>query len=80
MPADIASGLPDSVPAWYTGPEGAIRIPIRLTQNDMAGMVGASRVSVNKVLVHYKERKYISIDAASRITLHDQEALAQRCQ
>ena len=61
-------------------PDGAIRIPIRLTQNDMAGMVGASRVSVNKVLVHYKERKYISIDAASRITVHDQAALAQRCQ
>ena len=61
-------------------PDGAIRIPIRLTQNDMAGMVGASRVSVNKVLVHYKERKYISIDAASRITVHDQEALAQRSQ
>ena len=61
-------------------PDGGIRIPIRLTQNDMAGMVGASRVSVNKVLVHYKERKYISIDPASRITVHDQAALAQRCQ
>ena len=23
MPAAIASGLPDSVPAWYTGPSGA---------------------------------------------------------
>ena len=61
------------------GPDGSIRIPIRLTQNDMAGMVGASRVSVNKVLVHYKERKYISIDPASRIIVHDQAALAQRC-
>ncbi len=23
-PAAIASGLPESVPAWYTGPDGAI--------------------------------------------------------
>ncbi len=24
MPAATATGLPDSVPAWYTGPSGAI--------------------------------------------------------
>lgn len=61
-------------------PNGDTLIPIRLTQTDLADMVGASRVSVNKVLVHYKERKYISIDPAHRVTVHDEEALAQRCQ
>ena len=25
MPAATATGLPDSVPAWYTGPTGASR-------------------------------------------------------
>ena len=25
VPAAVASGLPDSVPAWYTGPDGASR-------------------------------------------------------
>ena len=60
-------------------PDGGVCIPIRLTQSDMADMVGASRVSVNKVLVHYKERKYISVDPTFRITVHDHAALAQRC-
>jgi CRP/FNR family cyclic AMP-dependent transcriptional regulator len=59
-------------------PDGSIYIPIRLTQSDMAGLVGASRVSVNKVLVYYKERKYISVDQTFRITVHNQAALAQR--
>ena len=31
-PADTASGLPDSVPAWYTGPDGAIRLMIAATR------------------------------------------------
>lgn len=61
-------------------PNGDTLIPIRLTQTDLADMVGASRVSVNKVLVHYKERKYISIDPTHRVTVHNEEALAQRCQ
>jgi len=60
--------------------QGEVLIPIRLTQTDLADMVGASRVSVNKVLVHYKERNYISIDPTHRVSVLNQEALAQRCQ
>jgi CRP/FNR family cyclic AMP-dependent transcriptional regulator len=55
-------------------------IPIRLTQSDLADMVGASRERVNQVMVAYKRRKYISVDHNHRITVHNQEALAQRCQ
>ncbi len=61
-------------------PNGDITIPFRLTQTDMADLVGASRVRVNHVLVHYKEQHYISVDQNYRITVHDKEALAQRCQ
>jgi CRP/FNR family cyclic AMP-dependent transcriptional regulator len=55
-------------------------IPIRLTQSDLADMVGASRERVNQVMVAYKRRKYISVDHDHRITVRNQEALAERCQ
>jgi CRP/FNR family transcriptional regulator, cyclic AMP receptor protein len=56
-----------------------LEIPLRLTQSDLASMVGASRMRVNQVLGHYKDRGYISISTQFRITIHDSAALAQRC-
>lgn len=58
---------------------GNILIPIRLTQSDIASLVGASREHTNKVLVSYKERKYISVGQNYHITVHNQSALASRC-
>jgi CRP/FNR family cyclic AMP-dependent transcriptional regulator len=58
---------------------GDMHIPIRLTQSDIACMVGATREHVNKILVSYKERGYISVDSGYRITIGDQGALARRC-
>ena len=58
---------------------GDMHIPIRLTQSDIACMVGASREHVNKILVSYKERGYISVDSTYRITIRDQGALVRRC-
>ena len=60
-------------------PEGATLIPIRLTQSDIAGLVGASRERTNKVIVSYKERKYISVDQNYHITIHNRNALVRRC-
>lgn len=57
-----------------------VRIPLRLTQSDLAGMVGASRVRVNQVLVFYKQQGYIAVDQDARITVLNHEALAARCQ
>jgi CRP/FNR family cyclic AMP-dependent transcriptional regulator len=62
-----------------TMPNGDVVIPLPLTQSDLAGLVGASRVRVNQVLVHYRERGYISVDQHHRITVHNREALARRC-
>jgi CRP-like cAMP-binding protein len=62
-----------------TTPEGTV-IPLRLTQSDLASLVGASRVRVNQVLVHYQQRNYISIAQNFHITVHNADALAQRCQ
>jgi CRP/FNR family transcriptional regulator, cyclic AMP receptor protein len=57
---------------------GQILIPRRLTQSDIASFVGASRESVNKVIVEYKRQHYISVDANYRITIHNRAALAAR--
>lgn len=59
--------------------DGEIVIPIRLTQSDIASLVGASRERVNQVMVAYKQQNYISIDQNYRITIHDRQALVQRC-
>lgn len=39
-----------------------IRINMRLTQGELAGMVGASRESVNKVMGYFTDKQFISTD------------------
>lgn len=57
---------------------GAIEIPIRVSQNDLAALVGASRVRVNQIVVEYKRRGYISIDRRLRITILQPAALQEQ--
>ncbi len=61
-------------------PDGAIRIGVRLTQGDLAGIVGASRESVNKAMGFYKSKGYISVDTSHYITVHNPSALEIRTQ
>ena len=49
--------------------DGGIRIEMRLTQQELASMVGASRESVNKVMGYFTEKNFITTDK-HRITLH----------
>lgn len=56
-------------------PDGAVRIPIRLTQGDLASLVGASRVRVNVALGDLRRRRIISIDSSHRVVVHDLDAL-----
>jgi CRP/FNR family cyclic AMP-dependent transcriptional regulator len=49
--------------------DGGIRIEMRLTQQELASMVGASRESVNKVMGYFVDKNFISTDK-HRITLH----------
>ncbi|MBN1146056.1 MAG: Crp/Fnr family transcriptional regulator [Anaerolineales bacterium] len=58
---------------------GDALIPIRLTQSDIADLVGASRKRVNQVMVTFKQQGYISVDDVGRITVHDRQALARLC-
>jgi len=58
-------------------PDGT-RIPMRLTQADLAALVGASRVSVNQALGQFRKRGAISMAKDGRVSVHDQEALTRR--
>lgn len=58
---------------------GDMHIPIRLTQGDIGALIGASREHINKVIVAYKERGYLSVDRHYHITIHNSQALAKRC-
>src|SRR5438105_12672179 len=49
--------------------EGVL-IDVRLTQQELASMVGASRESVNKVLGYFTDKNFISTDK-HRITIHN---------
>lgn len=60
-------------------PEGIVRIPMRLTQSDIAGLVGASRERVNHVWGDLRERGLVSSDSRHHILIRDREALAEVC-
>jgi CRP/FNR family cyclic AMP-dependent transcriptional regulator len=62
-----------------SGSDGQTFIPIRLTQKDIADLVGASRKRVNQVMVSFKNQGLISVDANGRITVHNREGLAHFC-
>ncbi len=59
--------------------DGSICIPLRLTQGDLAELVGATREWINQSLRDFKRLRLISIGTDYRITLHDPAALANRC-
>jgi len=57
--------------------EDGIRIEVRMTQQELASMVGASRESVNKVMGYFTDKQYISTDR-HRITIHRMNDLKRR--
>jgi len=59
--------------------EGGTRIPLRLTQTDLAELVGASRERVNQVMVDLRQKGHLSVDSSHRILLHRPDELARLC-
>jgi CRP/FNR family transcriptional regulator/CRP/FNR family cyclic AMP-dependent transcriptional regulator len=57
--------------------ENGVMIDVRLTQQELASMVGASRESVNKVMGYFMDKHYISTDK-HRITIRELADLQQR--
>jgi CRP/FNR family transcriptional regulator, cyclic AMP receptor protein len=55
-----------------------VRIPIRLTQGDIAELVGASRKRVNQVMVAFKGQNLIA-ENDGKITVKDRVGLAKYC-
>jgi CRP/FNR family cyclic AMP-dependent transcriptional regulator len=58
--------------------DGGTLIPLRLTQTDLAALLGASRVRVNQALGYYRKRGSISLNKDHRIIVRDEESLARR--
>ncbi len=58
-------------------PDGGVEIELRLTQQDIANMLGTTRESVNRQLVAFQERKFINIDR-QRITVLKPTELEKR--
>lgn len=56
-------------------PDGSVRIPLRITQSDLAALVGATRVRVNEVLVGFTRRGFVEVDNKHRITIRDRDEL-----
>lgn len=59
--------------------DGAVRIPLRLTQEDLASLIGASRVRVNQLLGTYRHLGLVSSDRGRRLTVRDRDALERHC-
>lgn len=66
----------------YGKPEedGAVSIPLRLTQSDLAGLVSASRVRVNQVMAAFRDSGWIEVSQRHHITIRDLAALQRRSQ
>jgi CRP/FNR family transcriptional regulator, cyclic AMP receptor protein len=65
----VAKKLLELADAHGVKVEDGVRIDVRLTQQELASMVGASRESVNKVMGYFTDKDFISTDK-HRITLH----------
>ena len=77
--ARIARQLLSLAEAYGSDDDGGTLIPLRLTQSELASMVGTSRVRVNQALGFFRDEGYISIDQLNRITVRHASALAARC-
>jgi CRP/FNR family transcriptional regulator, cyclic AMP receptor protein len=52
-----------------------VQIPLRITQTDLAGMVGASRERVNQAVVNLRDRNLITVDTSYRTTVREVDRL-----
>ncbi len=73
----VAKKLLELADAHGVKTEEGVIIDVRLTQQELASMVGASRESVNKVLGYFTDKNFISTDK-HRITIHRISDLKRR--
>lgn len=75
----LADRYGSPLPGEKTAGGSQVAIPLRLTQSDLGEIVGASRERVNQVIVEFKQRNFISVDADHRIRVLDRRGLARYC-
>lgn len=73
----VAKKLLELADTHGTKVDDGTRIDVRLTQQEIASMVGASRESVNKVMGYFTDKNFISTDKY-KVTLHRISELEQR--
>jgi len=73
----VAKKLLELADTHGTKVDDGTRIDVRLTQQEIASMVGASRESVNKVMGYFTDKNFISTDKY-KITLHRISELERR--
>jgi CRP-like cAMP-binding protein len=83
---DVAGRLARQLLAFterYGSPDdgngAGVKINLRLTQTDLAELVGASRERVNQVMVEFRQKGYLSVDSSHHIQVHQPPALARLC-
>lgn len=79
LPARLAKCLLDIAKKHGTKTDRGIEIGLRLTQQDLADMIGASRVAVNKQLNTFKTEGLIDIDRHRLIIIQPEELEEYTC-
>lgn len=77
LPARLAKRLLELAEKHGRETDEGVQIDLRLTQQDLANVVGASRVAVNRLLGQFQDRGLLSIDR-HRITIIHADALRER--
>jgi CRP/FNR family cyclic AMP-dependent transcriptional regulator len=80
---DVAGRLARQILAFAErygiGADGGTQISLRLTQTDLAELVGASRERVNQVMVDFRQKGLLSVDSGHRVLVHRAQELARLC-
>jgi len=80
---DVAGRLARQILAFserYGEPDDeGTKISLRLTQTDLAELVGASRERVNQVMVDFRQKGYLTVDTGHHVLVQRPEELARLC-
>jgi CRP/FNR family cyclic AMP-dependent transcriptional regulator len=76
----LARKLLDLAARDGTSVPGGTQINARLTQSELAALVGASRESVNKAIGYYRRRGYLTYDEEQYLIIRKPDELRKRCE
>ncbi|MFN8635264.1 MAG: Crp/Fnr family transcriptional regulator [Chloroflexota bacterium] len=72
LPARLAKTLIDLGRTYgQEMPDGSVRVTLRLTQSELASMVGGSRPTVNQLLQRFRRLGWINIDGRTLVLLQE---------